>query len=137
MTTAAEGAAAALRTEMPLDSRLAIGRAKIKAFRWPKGQTGRTPSAKLYHEARRIARQAAPAMMHKLVDLAQNSEDDRVASVCAIAVLDRASIRPIDFDPNEERGTKPRFNPRHYTPEELDLIQAALKLLVRPRSGGK
>ncbi len=111
---------------------LAIMQARNKAFRWPKGQSGRTPSAKLYHEARAIARQASPEMMRRLVDLAQNSEDDRVASVCAIAVLDRAGVKPIDFDPAEDKQNKPRFDPRAFAPAELDIIEQALRLLVRP-----
>jgi len=120
--------------EMTGDSEqhLAIMQARNKAFRWAKGQTGHTPSAMLYHEARRIARQASPEMMRKLIDLVQTSEDDRVASVCAIAVLDRAGVKPIDFDPNKEKDERPKFNPRDYSPQELDVIEAALRLMLRP-----
>ncbi len=113
---------------------LAIMQAGNKAFRWPKGQTG-NPSgmSKFYHEGRKIARKAAPEMMRVLIDLANDpKEDSRVRSVCAIGVLDRAGLKPIDFDPAEEKESSPRFNPRDYTPEELDVIEAALKLMLRP-----
>jgi hypothetical protein len=36
----------------------------------------------LYHQCRKIARQASPEMMEGLIDLAKNAEDERVRSVC-------------------------------------------------------
>jgi hypothetical protein len=48
----------------------------------------------LYPEARQLARQAAPAVMERLIDLALHSADERVSSVCCVAVLDRAYGRP-------------------------------------------
>jgi hypothetical protein len=44
-----------------------------------------------------------PDVMRELVRLALSAEDERVRSVCAVAVLDRAGVRPIDVDPNEGR----------------------------------
>jgi hypothetical protein len=35
-------------------------------------------------------------MMQELIRLATNAEDERVRSVCLIAVLDRAGVKPID-----------------------------------------
>jgi hypothetical protein len=69
-------------------------------------------------------------MMERLVELARSSADDRVASVCAMAVLDRAGIRPIDFDPAEEKRSAPRFNAKDFSDEELQQIEAALRLIV-------
>jgi hypothetical protein len=40
-------------------------------------------------------------MMRALIQLAKTAEDERVKSVCIVAVLDRAGVKPIDFDPNE------------------------------------
>ena len=76
--------------------------------------------------------------MEVLVGLASDDEvEPRVRSVCAMAVLDRAGIRPIDFDPNEGKGEGFDFNPRDYTPEELEVLEAALRLMVEKREGKK
>jgi hypothetical protein len=113
---------------------LAIMRARNKAFRWPKGTSGRTPLARCYHQARGLARRSSPEMMEVLIGLASDDEvEPRVRSVCAMAVLDRAGIRPIDFDPNEGKDEGFDFNPRDYTREELDAIEAALRLMVAKR----
>ena len=37
-------------------------------------------------------------MMRGLIELAKTAEDERVRSVCLVAVLDRAGVRPIDYD---------------------------------------
>jgi hypothetical protein len=59
---------------------LEIMLARNKAFRWPKGTSGRTPLARCYHQAREIARRSSPEMMERLIDLARTSEDHRVVS---------------------------------------------------------
>ncbi len=119
----------------PQDSR-ALARARLRAFRFPKGKSGNPGGiSKYYHECRRLAKQASPRMMKTLIELAENpAVDERVRSVCAMAVLDRAGVKPIDFDPNEETDSHPRFNPRDYSVAELDLIEAALKLMLRPKA---
>ena len=111
--------------------------AALRAYkRWPKGVTvsphGRAlGQGRVYAQARTLARDAAPRMMAGLIELAQTAEDERVRSVCIIAVLDRAGIRPIDEDPFP--ATKAPFNPRLYTPEELATIETALKLIKERR----
>jgi hypothetical protein len=57
-----------------------------------------------------------------------------VRSVCLVAVLDRAGIRPID-KPEPEQRTDRRWDPSKYTLEELELIQAALLLMAEDRRG--
>ena len=113
---------------------LAIMRARNKAFRWPKGQSGNPDGqSRYYHVCRKLAREASPEMMRVLIDLAMDTEaDERVRSVCAVAVLDRAGIRPVDFDPTKEEPAGPKFNPRDYSPEQLDIIEAALRLMLNP-----
>ena len=116
------------------EQKLAVMRARNKAFRWPKGVSGNpTGQSLFYHEARRLGRRAAPAVMKELIDLALHAEDERVRSICAVAVLDRAGVRPVDFDPAEELEERPSFNPRDYSPEELNLIERALRLMVERR----
>ena len=73
-------------------------------------------------------------MMVGLIDLAKNAEDERVRSVCLVAVLDRAGVRPMDYDPKRD-AEKPKvgFDPRAYTPAELEQLEIALKLLMEDR----
>ena len=88
---------------------LPIMRARNKAYRWPKGVSGNPGGqAAIYHQCRKLARDASLDMMRGLVDLARNAEDERVRSVCLIAVLDRAGVRAIDR-PEVEPESKPAF----------------------------
>ena len=111
--------------------------ARGKAFRFPKGQSGNPDGqSRFYHQCRKIAREASPEMMRELIDLAKTAEDERVRSVCLIAVLDRAGVRPIDYDPKAE-GPKqpPPFDPSLYTTEELRRMQEVM-MMIAQRQGG-
>ena len=116
---------------------LAVLRAKNRAFRWPKGVSGNPDGqSRVYHECRRLARAASPAMMKVLIDLAADPEaDQRVRSVCAVAVLDRAGIRPIDKPEAQREQSNSRFDASKYTVEELEFIGEALTLMLEDRSG--
>ena len=72
-------------------------------------------------------------MMRGLVQLAQHAEDERVRSVCLVAVLDRAGVKPIDYDPAEEKAERPQFNPRDYSKEELEVIERASRIIIARR----
>ena len=72
-------------------------------------------------------------MMLGLIDLARNAEDERVRSVCLIAVLDRAGVRPID-KPEPEPEQRQKFDPRRYSAEDLAVIEAGLRLQLAGRS---
>jgi hypothetical protein len=110
---------------------LAIMRARNKAFRWRKGISGNSSGQSgHYHASRKLARNAAPLMMQELIRLATNAEDERVRSVCLIAVLDRAGVKPID-KPEPEPESKPAFDPRNFNERDLAVIEAALKLMVQ------
>ena len=110
---------------------LAVMRARNKAFRWPQGVSGNpTGQSRFYHECRKLAREASPDVMAGLIDLARSAEDERVRSVCLMAVLDRAGVRPID-QPEPENADRPAFEPRAYNPADLALIETALKLMLQ------
>jgi hypothetical protein len=66
------------------------------ATRFKRGVSG-NPSgqSRLYHQCRKLARLAAPEAMQELVALAKTAADERVRTVCLIAILDRAGIGPI------------------------------------------
>jgi hypothetical protein len=106
--------------------------ARGKAFRLPKGQSGNPDGqSRFYHECRKIAQEASPEMMRGHVDLARTAEDERVRSVCLIAVLDRAGVRPIDYIPAEDAAAgRTRFDPSLYTPEQLVEIEKVLRMVA-------
>jgi hypothetical protein len=110
-----------------------ILKAKTKAYRFPKGQSGNPDGqSRFYHECRKLANRAAPDMMRGLIELANNAEDERVRSVCLMAVLDRAGVRPIDKpEPEPERDRS--WDPRKYTLDELMFIRRALVLMAEDR----
>ena len=59
--------------------------------------------------------------MQSLIELALDPEGDpRVRSVCGFGVLDRAGVRPTDFEPDAGANEGFDFNPRDYTPEQLE-----------------
>jgi hypothetical protein len=47
-------------------------------------------------------------------------------------VYERAWGKPKEYDPASEMAAGPEFNPRNYSPEQLDVIEAALRLLLNP-----
>ena len=120
------------------EQRLALSQARTKAYRWVKGVSGNpSGNSRFYYECRKIAQQASSDMMRGLVELAKTAEDERVRSVCLIAVLDRAGIKPIEAAEMLEQLTKhdqkPQFDPRHYSPVELEAIKSAL-LIIKKRN---
>jgi hypothetical protein len=113
-----------------------ILKARTKAFRFPKGKSGNPDGqSRFYHECRKLANRAAPDMMRGLIDLAKNAEDERVRSVCLVAVLDRAGVRPINKPEPDQEPRRPRLDPSKYTLEELECIGEALTLMLEDRSG--
>jgi hypothetical protein len=100
-------------------------------WRWQPGQSGNPGGlSKFYQESRKIARDASPAVMRELVNLALSAEDERVKSVCAVAVLDRAGLRPIDYDPAQER-VQPSWDPGALTVQEREQLKAMLEKMVK------
>lgn len=115
--------------------RIETMRAAKRPWREPKGRTSRDVTRRAFDKARSFIKQVSPEMAEILYDLARHAEDERVRSVCAIAMLDRAGHRPRDYDPNEDREEAPAFNPRSYSADELDLIERALALVLERRRG--
>jgi hypothetical protein len=67
------------------------------------------------------------------IRLSSQSDDDRVRYMASAWVYEHAWGKPKDYDPASEKPDRPAFNPRDYTPEQLAVIEAALKLM---RAGG-
>jgi hypothetical protein len=108
-----------------------------KGYRWPKGKSGNPAGfpraiAEVYREVRRICVNASPEMAEGLIALARTAQDERVRSVCMLAVLDRAGIRPVEKVEDEKEKASPCFRSQDYDEEELAEIEAALLLLTDP-----
>lgn len=73
---------------------------------FPKGKSGnpggRTP---LQAEVQRLAREQGPASIRKLVDLRDNSKDERVQAICAKELLERGFGRPKEMALEKPRTT--------------------------------
>jgi hypothetical protein len=102
-------------------------------WRFQPGQSGNPGGlSRFYWETRRLARDASPEVMARLIELALHAEDERVASVCGIAVLDRAGIRPTDFDPSQAEPPQPSWDPGKLTREERAQFRVILEKLAKP-----
>ena len=78
----------------------------------------------------RLAREYTPRGTEILREIADDPNEDTRNRIVAIGMLlERAWGKPKEYDPATEQQ-KAAFNPRDYTPEELDQIEAALRLIV-------
>lgn len=77
----------------------------------------------------RLAREYTRRGTEILCDIANDPNEDSRDRIVAIGMLfDRAWGKPKDYDPAAETPARPPFNPRDYTPEQLDVIEAALRI---------
>jgi hypothetical protein len=95
------------RIEQPGEVEKSAKRRAKALYPWRPGQSGNPRGSGLYAEARHLARQAGAAVMEALIHLALHAEDERVRSVCCVAVLDRAYGRPREM--KEEQSAEQRF----------------------------
>ena len=97
----------------------------------------RERSVKLFAEVQKIYRECSPAAAREMCRLALEAEDERVRSVCAGMVMDRAWGKPKEYDPNAEAPKQaPPFDPSLYSIEELRRMQEVM-LMIAERQGMK
>jgi hypothetical protein len=95
---------------------------------WRPGQNG-NPQGKRgdeYLETIRLARQASPETMRKLI-AKTDSNDDRVALVAMQAILDRAWGKPRDYDPKSAQAGGLRIDVGKLTSEQRQLLLAIIQ----------
>jgi hypothetical protein len=112
-------------------ARTYAGAAALKAYRYPKGVSG-NPSgmSRFYFECRQIFQEASPELARALVELALDpTVDERVRSVCLVAGLDRAGVKPMDYDPAQDQ-VQPTWDPGSLDPEEREQLKALLAKMV-------
>jgi hypothetical protein len=78
----------------------------------------------LYLECRRLAAEASPQAMRRLIELME-AEDERVSYMATVAVLDRSGVKPIDYDPTQDQ-VQPSWDPGALTDEEREQLKALL-----------
>ena len=81
---------------------------------------------RFYHATRQIFKDAAPDLARAAVQLAlDENTDQRVRSVLIVAGLDRAGVKPMDYDPAQEVTP-----PGALTPEERENLKALLVKMI-------
>jgi len=101
-----------------------------RPYKWKPGESGNpTGRGGLYLECRRLAAEASPQAMRRLIELTE-AEDERVSYMATVAVLDRSGVKPIDYDPAQD-VTPPTWDPGALTPEERENLKAYLVKMVR------
>jgi len=102
----------------------------MRSRMWQPGVSGNpTGRGGLYVECRRLAAEASPQAMRRLIELME-AEDERVSYMATVAVLDRSGVKPIDYDPAQD-VTPPTWDPGALTPEERENLKAYLVKMVR------
>ena len=96
---------------------------------WKPGQSG-NPSGlpERFREVQRLCREASAESVKKLIHLRDHSDDDRVVYMCATWIHEQAWGKAKDYDPTKEKQPSP-FNPADFTLEELERIEAVLRLV--------
>jgi hypothetical protein len=91
----------------------------------------RERSVKLFAEVQKIYRECSPAAAREMCRLALEAEDERVRSVCAGMVMERAWGKVKDYDPDKEAPKKaPPFDPALYSTAELRQMQAVMTMIA-------
>ena len=96
---------------------------------WQPGVSGNpTGRGGLYLECRRLAAEASPDAMRRLIEL-MDAADERVAYMATVAILDRAGVKPINYDPAQDR-VQPSWDPGKLTDEERGQLKALIEKAV-------
>ena len=93
----------------------------------PRGRGGE------YQRCLMLCREASYAAALEIIRLSKESEDDRVRYMAGTWVYQYAWGKPKDYDQKaEELKKESPFNPRDYSPEQLNVIEQLLKILSNP-----
>jgi hypothetical protein len=96
--------------------------------RWTPGVSGNPGGVnRTVHQARKLFRVRAPELAEQLINLALNAEDERVKSVCLIACLGNAGIKPQEYDPNADKPDGPTINVGALSAEQRDQLRYLLQ----------
>ena len=101
----------------------------MRSWMWQPGVSGNpTGRGGLYLECRRLAAEASPDAMRRLIELME-AEDERVSYMATVAVLDRSGVKPIDYDPTQDQ-VQPSWDPGALTDEEREQLKAIYRKML-------
>ena len=104
----------------------------LRAHMFRKGEV-HNPAGKggEYGRCLMLCRNASYAAAEEIIRLSQESEDDRVRYMAATWIYERAWGKPKEYDPAKDKEEiRPRFDPSLYTPEQLEQIEKALRIVA-------
>jgi hypothetical protein len=85
----------------------------------------------LWQHVTELYREGSVAAAKEIIRLATECEDERVRSVCANWVIERAWGKPKEYDPDKDKEKgQVKFDPKLYTFEELEVLYKALTLMA-------
>ena len=97
-----------------------------------KGSSSGSWAFALEAACQRLCREHAYESAQAIMRLARETKDERLAFMAHTWIYERAWGRARDYDPRSEPDTnKPKFDPRLLSPEELNIVEFALQLMVK------
>ena len=117
----------------------------LRARQWAPGESG-NPGGRggLYHEVQRLAREASPSAVQRLIELAQldrvdeegkllpltSDADHRVVMMASSTLIERGFGKPRDdYDPRADEPPRPKFDPALFTSAQLKQIEATSRMV--------
>lgn len=129
-----------MNSKHPIDGRDERGRTTVlppalRSHMFRKGDI-HNPAGKggEYQRCLKLCRESSHEAAEEIIRLSKESGDERVRYMAATWVFERAWGKPKEYDAARENDERPKFNPRLYTPGELELIERTLRLMVEPRT---
>lgn len=103
----------------------------VGARPWVKGQSGNPGGVGgKFREAQRIARDASPEAMRKMVELL-DSDDERIVGFASKELMLHAWGAPKTYDPSEEMPDNPAIDPSQFTPAQRKQLRRMLEMLLK------
>ena len=99
---------------------------------WQPGQSG-NPSGKNagFSECQAFCRERSKQSAERIWEMAETTKDERLAFLAHTWIYERAWGKAKDFNPKDEPDpNKPKFDPRLLSPQQLEIVQYALRLMV-------
>jgi hypothetical protein len=127
-----------MSSKLPYDGRDERGRTTVlppvlRSHMFRKGEV-HNPAGRggEYQRCLKLCRESSYEAAKEIIRLSRESEDERVRYTAANWVYEHAWGKPKDYDPTKDKPQS-GFNPADYTPEELNQIEAALRLIMSRR----
>lgn len=102
---------------------------------WKPGQSG-NPTGKSgeYQRCQSLCKAASYEAAEEVISLGKTCDDPRVRYMANTWVYERAWGKVKDYDPKSEGNSVPVFDPKSVTPEQLQIIKAAMNMLTAAMS---